>query len=132
MKLFKNQAGFNDVITMTIIGGILGALFITGVFVWQESNKTKEFNRIVKIFKNYTIEKEEDKQELEKIEIIEDITFEESLESDDYIVNITIVSSDSQPEFYNWVVTSVTANGFSIAFSDKIKNNNYELHWTAS
>lgn len=36
MKLFKNQAGFNDVVTITIIGGIIGAIFIVGVFVWQE------------------------------------------------------------------------------------------------
>jgi len=47
MKLFKNQAGFNDVVTMTIIGGILGSLFITGVFVWQEINKQKEINNLI-------------------------------------------------------------------------------------
>jgi len=36
MKL--NQKGFNDTIVVAILGGILGALFITSVFVWQEIN----------------------------------------------------------------------------------------------
>lgn len=34
MKL--NQKGINDVVVMTIIGGIIGAIFIAGVFVWRE------------------------------------------------------------------------------------------------
>lgn len=50
MKLFKNQKGFNDVITMTIIGGIVGALFIGGVFVWQEYNYQKNGARLVSTF----------------------------------------------------------------------------------
>ncbi|PLX24504.1 hypothetical protein C0580_04990 [Candidatus Parcubacteria bacterium] len=36
MKLFKNQFGFNDTILVVIVGGIIGALFITGVFIWKE------------------------------------------------------------------------------------------------
>ncbi|MBT6691046.1 hypothetical protein HOB10_01780 [Candidatus Parcubacteria bacterium] len=52
MKLFKNQIfrlrsrqeGFNDVVVMTIIGGIVGALFITGVFVWKEIDKQNTLN----------------------------------------------------------------------------------------
>jgi len=36
MKLFKNQAGTSDVVLVSIILGIIGALFITGVFVWQK------------------------------------------------------------------------------------------------
>jgi|GEM_PF-5027470 len=34
--MFKNNQGFTDVIVMTIIGGIIGSLFIVGVFVWKE------------------------------------------------------------------------------------------------
>jgi len=39
MKLFKNKKGFSDVITVTLIGGIIGSLFILGVFVWKEVEK---------------------------------------------------------------------------------------------
>ena len=38
MKLFENQKGFSDTIVVAILGGIIGALFIAGVFVWQEYN----------------------------------------------------------------------------------------------
>ncbi|MBT4849401.1 hypothetical protein HON36_00950 [Candidatus Parcubacteria bacterium] len=43
MKLFKNQKGFNDVITLAIIGGIIGALFITGTYIWQEMKQGDNF-----------------------------------------------------------------------------------------
>ncbi len=42
MKFFKNQQGFNDLLTMTIIASILGALFITGIFVWKEVEVSKQ------------------------------------------------------------------------------------------
>ncbi|MFA6466996.1 MAG: hypothetical protein WCV71_03995 [Patescibacteria group bacterium] len=48
MKLFKNQKGFNDTIVVAILGGIIGAIFITGVFVWQEIDKQKELNSLIK------------------------------------------------------------------------------------
>lgn len=47
MKLSKNQQGYTEIITVSIILGIIGALFITSVFIWQEINGTKEINRIL-------------------------------------------------------------------------------------
>ncbi|MFA6307395.1 MAG: hypothetical protein WCS88_04810 [Patescibacteria group bacterium] len=49
MKVFKNQAGFNDVIMVVIIGGILGSLFVLGVFVWKEIEIFKIENKISKL-----------------------------------------------------------------------------------
>lgn len=48
--MFKNIQGFSDVIVMTIIGGILGSLFILGVFVWKEveiANTTNNIRQLV-------------------------------------------------------------------------------------
>lgn len=54
--MLKNKNGFSDVIVTTIIGGLLGSLFITGVFVWKEieifntTNNTKRIvNQIIEI-----------------------------------------------------------------------------------
>lgn len=56
MKLFKNQAGFNDTILVAIVGGIVGALFITGVFVWQEIKGEKYMNDlVVKVAHNVSV-----------------------------------------------------------------------------
>ena len=52
MKL--NQKGFNDVIVMAIISGIVGALFITGTFVWTEFNNQKEEARLLNVIKEPT------------------------------------------------------------------------------
>jgi hypothetical protein len=71
------------------------------------------------------------KQKLIKGSNLHTISFDESLESDDYVINISIVNTDSSPKFYSWVVTSLTENGFSVAFSEKIASNNCEIHWTA-
>ena len=71
------------------------------------------------------------KQKLIKGSAAHTISFNESLKSDDYVINISIVNTDSSPKFYNWVVTSLTENGFSVAFSEKIASNNCEIHWTA-
>lgn len=49
MKLFKNQKGTSDVVIISIILGIIGAIFITGVFVWQEINKSKKVGIIENI-----------------------------------------------------------------------------------
>jgi hypothetical protein len=57
MKLFKNQAGFNDTVVVAIVGGIIGALFITGVFVWQEVNSQRELKGVLNSFRvNFTDE----------------------------------------------------------------------------
>lgn len=56
MKLFKNQAGFNDTVLVAIVGGIVGALFITGVFVWQEIKGEKYMNDLIlKIAHNVSV-----------------------------------------------------------------------------
>jgi|GEM_PF-5592039 len=44
--MFKNKQGFSDLIVMTIIGGILGSLFILGVFVWKEVELFKTVNYV--------------------------------------------------------------------------------------
>ena len=36
MKVFSNKQGLSDALTMVIIGGILGAIFIVGTLVWQK------------------------------------------------------------------------------------------------
>jgi len=46
MKLFKNQNGFNDAIIIAIIGGIIGVIFITGVFVWKEVEMSQTINKV--------------------------------------------------------------------------------------
>jgi hypothetical protein len=71
------------------------------------------------------------KQKLIKGSDLHTVSFDESLKSDDYVINISIVNTDSSPKFYSWVVTSLTQNGFSVAFSEKIASNNCEIHWTA-
>jgi hypothetical protein len=70
------------------------------------------------------------RQKLIKGSTTHTVSFEESLESDDYVVNISIINKDTTPKFYSWVVTSLTENGFSVAFSEEIASNNCELHWT--
>lgn len=46
MKLFKNQKGFNDTIVVAILGGIIGSIFIVGVFVWREIEIAKNFDSL--------------------------------------------------------------------------------------
>ncbi|MFA6307307.1 MAG: hypothetical protein WCS88_03715 [Patescibacteria group bacterium] len=46
MKLFKNKKGFNDIIVVTIIGGVLGSLFILGIFVWKEMEIFNTLNQV--------------------------------------------------------------------------------------
>ncbi len=59
MKLFKNQKGFNDVVVMTIIGGIIGSLFIAGVFVYAEIEQARLLNGIfAKVSKVVKVDKE--------------------------------------------------------------------------
>lgn len=58
--MFKNKKGFSDVIAMTIIGGILGSLFILGVFVWKEIEIVNTLNQVKQVFnKVVDVEKEE-------------------------------------------------------------------------
>lgn len=61
MKLFKNQKGFSDVITMTILSGVIGAIFIGGVFVWKEIDKSNSINNLYsKLSRIVKVEKEVD------------------------------------------------------------------------
>jgi hypothetical protein len=46
MKLFKNQKGFSEVVAAVFITGIIGSVFILGVFVWQEIKIQKLNNKI--------------------------------------------------------------------------------------
>lgn len=69
MKLLKNQKGFNDTIVVIILAGILGSLFITGVFIWQEIKRYKEpvvivVEKIIKV--DNSGNETEERQELSK------------------------------------------------------------------
>jgi hypothetical protein len=71
------------------------------------------------------------KNKLQKGSTTHTIYFDKDFDDDDYVINISIVNTDETPKFYNWVVTSLTEDGFSIAFSEKIASKNCEIHWTA-
>ena len=66
MKL--NQKGFNDVIAVTIVGGILGSLFILGTFVLQEVAKQRDIRHLSKAINNFSQEIIEVSEEEEYIE----------------------------------------------------------------
>ncbi len=64
MNFFKNQAGITDVIVIIIIFGILGSIFITGVFVWKEiDNNQSLVNLLASVNQPVSDEVEEDIQE---------------------------------------------------------------------
>ncbi|MFA6307399.1 MAG: hypothetical protein WCS88_04790 [Patescibacteria group bacterium] len=55
MKILENKKGFSDMIVITIISGILGSLFILGIFVWKEIEvlKVLDYQRsIIKYISN--------------------------------------------------------------------------------
>lgn len=56
MKLFKNQRGTSDIVVVSIILGMIGALFITGVFVWQQIEKEESNRDELQYYKNQLIE----------------------------------------------------------------------------
>lgn len=45
-----NQKGYTEIVTVSLILGIIGAIFIAGVFVWQEINTTKKINKLISTF----------------------------------------------------------------------------------
>jgi len=48
MRLIKNQRGYTEIVSLSIILGIIGSIFITGVFIWQEINSAKKIAEISK------------------------------------------------------------------------------------
>lgn len=111
MKLFKNQIfrlcsrqeGFNDTITMTIIGGIVGALFITGVFVWKEINKQNTLNNLYnQLSRVVRVEKEENNKN----------------ESKDNRVSIEINGVPNLQSSINFVVDNYDDSNFLIESSN--------------
>lgn len=66
MKLFKNQNGSSDAIVVAILGGIVGSLFILGVFVMQEIIKQRDVDylnqTVKKVAKNITVKLDKQKQ----------------------------------------------------------------------
>ncbi|PLX24601.1 hypothetical protein C0580_04870 [Candidatus Parcubacteria bacterium] len=101
MKLFKNQKGFNDTIIMTIVGGIIGALFITGVFVWQEINGQKEEARILSAISGMVDHLAESKENKDSEDVAwrvhENFNLGFSLE---YPENLTIIDSSDEGANY--------------------------------
>lgn len=65
--MFLNNKGFGNSIVMLVIGGLLGAIFITGVYVWQEIEGQKDLNAYVKY-----INKQLSKKEKQTIENFQD------------------------------------------------------------
>jgi len=49
MKLFKDKKGYDDLVIAAIIGGIVGAIVITGFFVWQEIGLFNATNKITDV-----------------------------------------------------------------------------------
>jgi hypothetical protein len=96
MNLFKNQKGFSEVITVVILTGFIGAIFITGVFVWQEYNLQNEVENMLRTL--------EIKQRVENIGvkaggnnlvIFEDKILNYSFEYDSNIYNVSSGQEDS-------------------------------------
>lgn len=82
MKL--NQKGFNDVVVMTIIAGIIGALFITGVFVWQEIERGNALYVIKgKISKIIEVREEPKERNIVVEDACDSLTQEECYESNE-------------------------------------------------
>lgn len=57
------------------------------------------------------------------------INFITTLSSASYNISIDLVSSDSNPSVYSWVIGQKTAGGFTVYFSGEIDSNNYILEW---
>jgi Ca-activated chloride channel homolog len=122
MKLFKNQAGFNDVITIAIIGGILGSLCILGIFVWKEietSNTTKPVNKFIS--KLFDIDKE---GKIDDWEFSNKITGEGFLgRGGSFLKNSYGVSSLNAPSPMAEIGFSVGGAKDINSFRENIKNN---------
>ena len=113
MKLFKNQNGYSDVITVAFIAGIIGAIFITGTFIWQEVDKVKLINSFydrlfnVSVVNQENSEKTKNKAEVEELvlkELPEEFRFQDkTAEIDldkDYIIVNSILSNDKKKLAY--------------------------------
>jgi hypothetical protein len=101
MKL--NQKGFIDVIVITIIGGIVGSLFITGVFVWQEIVQQRELanlNDAINKVAQRAVEVIDvsESNDIERNEEIEDINLDDSV----WVVyeNFNLGFSLEYPEYF--------------------------------
>jgi len=46
-----------------------------------------------------------------------------------YNVSVDLVSEDSNPSVYGWIVAQKTVNGFTVFFSGEIDSNNYFLEY---
>ncbi len=103
MKLFKNQAGITDVITVVIITSILGAIFIAGVFVWKEVDKASLYSYISKIA----------------------APSDNEVKSGDYEDKISYRSYESQGEFLEYTIVK----GDTL-WDIAQKYYGYPIHWT--
>lgn len=57
-----NQKGYTEIVTVSIILGIIGALFITGVFVWQKIDSSENFKFI---YINKEVEQEDGMEDID-------------------------------------------------------------------
>jgi|GEM_PF-3513293 len=89
--MIKNKKGFSDAIIMIIIGGILGSLFITAVFVWKE---VELFRIIQSINKSFDVKLEGDTKDKAKTIILNEGQHNVVLDSTDQ----TYILADSKTE----------------------------------
>ena len=115
MKLFKNQIknqkGFSDVITITILAGVIGSVFIGGVFVWIEIDKFNAVNSLYsKLSKVINVEKED-------IKLIDDTIKDEIIEyTNEKIAGTDLMKFESKNLGFSFEYPS----DWNIAFRDNV------------
>ena len=57
------------------------------------------------------------------------IIFASPLTDTDYNINSDLVTSDTDPSIYSYVIINKTVNGFTVFFSGEIDSSNYVLEW---
>lgn len=57
------------------------------------------------------------------------VNFGTILDDTNYIVNIDLISTDSNPSIYSFVVAEKTTSNFKVYFSGDIDTSNYTLEW---
>ena len=57
------------------------------------------------------------------------ILFTTPLTDTNYNINSDLITSDSDPSIYSYVIANKTVNGFTVFFSGEIDSSNYVLEW---
>ena len=116
MKLFKNQKGFSELVAIVFIVGIIGSLFILGIFVWKEVEIFNTTNNVKQLV-NKVVDVEED-------EIIEENV---KCPNDDYDWESLIIPSNYEKEI-NCIIDSNRTIKLIAKKSDKQKYPIYDIY----